>query len=200
MMTIYDRADDILKPTVWAVERPVTTILEKTEEEDTKTILVQPNITINMPSLPVQQQTAPAIPALNLGQPGDYSLSTQKLEISVPPQPAPIVNIQIPEQKMPDVIVQMPKQRQPDVIVNVPRQEAPVVNVKAPVVNVNVPKQEQADVNFNPVINVPPAEVTINVPEAQVTVNNEIKMPPAKKEKITVERDRDGNIQSMIKY
>jgi len=109
--------------------------------------------------------------------------------------PTPIVNVTVPEQKFPEIPV-------------------PVVHYHAPTI-----KQDASPapiVNFNPVINVPPAEVTVNVPapvvnipestvnvvipKDAIVVNNTISMPDETgKETFKVSRGPDGKISGVEK-
>jgi hypothetical protein len=116
------------------------------------------------------------------------------LEVNVPRQPAPVVNVELkmPEpQPMPAPIVnvtnQVPEQQVPVVNVTnqVPEQPAPVVNIEAPelvapVVNVTIPKQD-------------PPNVSVNVPEAPAPIVN-VEQPPQAEFDVVPVRNEKGQI------
>ena len=136
--------------------------------------------------------------------------ATQNYAINMPDQAAPIVNV--PEAQAPTVMVNVPapivnvtneaqtfEMPPAQVTVNVPEQQAPIINVPAPIVNVTNEAQTfempAAQVTVN-VPEQPPAQVTVEVQPTPIEITNEVNLPEqeAPKRKVSVRRDKEGNL------
>ena len=136
----------------------------------------------------------------SIGKEGDVSreYTAAVVKITIPEQPAPVVNVEAPIVNVPAPIVNIhvPEQAPPVVNVQVPEQPAPVVNVEASAPIVVVRPAEQAP----PVVNVPvpeqPAPVGVVAPQAPAA-SILVEKKGRGRRKRTVNRDDKGRIASI---
>jgi hypothetical protein len=155
------------------------------------------NVTINNQVEPTPVEINNTVqPATVSAPPIHVSAAAPQIDVHLPAQEPPIVNVAAPNVTVEAAQINMPEQPAP--VVNV---EAPNVTVEAAQIHVAAAEQVQPTIHVNvpaaqPVINVaaPEVHVTNEVPAPEVTVNNEIVMPEKKDQKIEFEYDRNGNI------